>query len=77
MDLAKSGNEYPLGLAYRQASGRVRPPENVVNAVKLYEGYTATMENTLAKLLAHLCPDDNPLLDSPYHRQSSSCADPI
>lgn len=68
-DIAESGNDDPWGLAYRAASGRIRPPSNVMHGIKLIEhGYATTAEETMTGLLKALCPDDDPSKDSPYHR---------
>lgn len=36
--VSESGNQDPWGLAYRVASGRVRPPSNVLHSVNLSQG---------------------------------------
>lgn len=75
--IADSGNEDPWGLAYRAASGRLRPPPNVMHGVKLLEGYTSSASETITGLLSTLCPDDDPNKDTPYHRQvrmAAACA---
>lgn len=67
--IAESGNDDPWGLAYRAASGRVRPPANVMHGIRLLEGHTTTAEGTAEGLLSTLCPDDDPSRDTLYHRQ--------
>lgn len=77
--IADSGNEDPWGLAYRAASGRLRPPPNVMNGIKLLEGHTHTATETMTGLLKTLCPDDDPASDTAYHRQvriAAACAPP-
>lgn len=69
VQLAESGNEDPWGVAYREASGRRRPPSNVISGLKLAEGYTMKTGDTMAGLVGALCPDDDPGKDTPYHRE--------
>lgn len=67
--VSESGNEDPWGLAYRIASGRIRPPSNVMHGVRLIEGgHTTTAEETMSGLMKTLCPDDDASVDTPYHR---------
>ena len=75
--IAEAGNDDPWGRAYRAASGRVRPPPNVINGVKLAEGYAETGTEAASGLLSALCPDDDPGRDTAYHRQvrvAAACA---
>ncbi|GBP97329.1 Retrovirus-related Pol polyprotein from type-1 retrotransposable element R1 [Eumeta japonica] len=65
--IADMGNSDPWGEAYRTASGRVRPPSNVINAIKYAEGYTGSLEESARVLLGALSPDDDPSRDTAYH----------
>ncbi|KAJ8712621.1 hypothetical protein PYW07_005463 [Mythimna separata] len=67
--LADSGNQDPWGLAYRAASGRLRPPANVVNGVRLAEGFAGDVGGSMRGLLCALCPDDDLSRDTVHHRQ--------
>lgn len=67
-EIAESGNDDPWGRAYREASGRFRPPPNVINGTKLLEGYTEASGDTMTALLSSLYPDDHPEADTNYHR---------
>ena len=67
--LADSGNQDPWGLAYRAASGRFRPPANVISGIRLAEGFAVDAGNAMDGLVRALCPDDDPTRDSSYHRQ--------
>ena len=67
--IAESGNGDPWGLAYRAASGRLRPPSRVINGTQLAEGFAATVGEAATGLLRSLCPDDDPSQDTAYHRQ--------
>lgn len=66
--IADSGNDDPWGLAYREASGRLRPPPNVINGAKLTGGDTQTTGETMTGLLETLYPDDQLSRDTAYHR---------
>ncbi|CAH4035810.1 unnamed protein product [Pieris brassicae] len=65
--ISDSGNEDPWGMAYRLASGRVRPPSGVVNGMKLSQGFATNMEEAMSGVLAIMYPDDDVAVDSPYH----------
>lgn len=67
--IAESGNDDPWGLAYREASGRSRPPKNILYGAKLSEGYTQSTGATMKSLLETLYPDDMPTDDTDYHRE--------
>lgn len=67
--IAESGNDDPWGLAYREASGRLRPPQNVLYGAKLLDGFTETTGATMDSLLSSLYPDDDLGRDTPYHTQ--------
>ncbi|KAJ8706452.1 hypothetical protein PYW07_012530 [Mythimna separata] len=67
--IADSGNADPWGLAYRAASGRLRPSPRVINGTELAEGFATTVGDAATGLLRVLCPDDDPLRDTPYHKQ--------
>lgn len=66
--IAESGNDDPWGLAYREACGRLRPPPNITNGIKLIEGYTESTGDTMSGLLQTLYPDDKPDGDTIYHQ---------
>lgn len=66
--VAETGNDDPWGLAYRAATGRTRPPRNVLHGGKLVEGYANDTGTAMHDLLYSLCPDDSTATDSEYHR---------
>lgn len=66
--LAESGNEDPWGLAYRAASGRFRPPPNVINGILTARGHTTDVRGAMQGLIGALCPDDDITKDTNYHR---------
>lgn len=68
-NLAECGNRDPWGQAYRAATGRARPPANVMNGTKFAESHTGCLEDAMRGLLCGLCPDDDSSRDSAYHRQ--------
>ncbi|CAK1597196.1 unnamed protein product [Parnassius mnemosyne] len=67
--VANTGNEDPWGLSYRLASGRVRPPANVINGIAFAGGHPDRLEAAMQNLMSTLCPDDSPDCDTAYHRQ--------
>lgn len=67
--IAESGNDDPWGLAYREASGRSRPPQHILYGAKLSENYATSTGATMRCLLDTLYPDDIPTRDTPYHRE--------
>lgn len=66
--LADAGNVDPWGRAYREVSGRLRPPSNIVNGVQYANQFAGNLTEAVSNLMVALCPDDDASRDTPYHR---------
>ncbi|PZC70717.1 hypothetical protein B5X24_HaOG215013 [Helicoverpa armigera] len=55
---AESGNQGPWGLAYRTASGRFRPPGNIINGTRLAEGFAENVDTAMRSLVGALSRQD-------------------